>query len=85
MSKIKIFIDYPISDNKEFKGFNFLQVLFDFLKNQDDVGMVKEKSSPLKILDYGCGAADTGILLAKRGHRPTICDVEEGDLTDACK
>jgi len=43
MSKIKIFIDYPVSDNKEFKGLSFPQVLFDFLKNQDDVEMVKEK------------------------------------------
>lgn len=45
MSKIKIFIDYPVSDNKEFKGLSFPQVLFDFLKNQDDVEMVEEKDS----------------------------------------
>lgn len=42
-NKIKIFIDYPVSDTKEFKGLSFPQVLFDFLKTQGDVELVGEK------------------------------------------
>ena len=43
MNKIKVFIDYPVSDNKEFKGLSFPQYLFDFLKNQKDIELVGEE------------------------------------------
>lgn len=47
--------------------------------------VLEKKAIPLKTLDYGGGAADASILLAKRGHKPTICDVEDGNLTAAQK
>lgn len=37
MRKIKILVDYPVSDDKKFKGLSFPQVLYDYLKEQDDV------------------------------------------------
>jgi len=43
MNKIKVFIDYPISDSKEFRGLSFPQVLFDFLKSQNNIELVGEK------------------------------------------
>lgn len=43
MNKIKVFIDYPVSDSKEFKGLSFPQILFDFLKNQKDIELAGEK------------------------------------------
>lgn len=43
MNKIKIFIDYPVSGSKEFRGLSFPQVLFDYLKNQNDIKLVGEK------------------------------------------
>lgn len=43
MNKIKVFIDYPVSVSKEFRGLSFPQVLFDFLKNQKDIELVGEK------------------------------------------
>jgi hypothetical protein len=47
--------------------------------------VLEKKGIPLKTLDYGYGAADLSIFLAKCGHKPTICDVEGGNLTAARK
>lgn len=49
------------------------------------VRVLEKKNTPLKILEYGCGSADASILLAKRGHKPTICDIEGGNLAAAQK
>jgi glycosyltransferase involved in cell wall biosynthesis len=37
---MKVFIDYPVSDTKEFRGLSFPQVLHDYLKTQDCVEIV---------------------------------------------
>ncbi len=42
MKKIKIFIDYPVSADKKFKGLSFPQVLHDYLITRDDVEVVGE-------------------------------------------
>lgn len=42
MKKIRIFIDYPVSETKVFQGLSFPQVLYDFLKDQDDIQLVGE-------------------------------------------
>lgn len=47
--------------------------------------VLEKEAFPLKTLDYGCGAADASILLTKRGHKATICDVVNGNLSTARK
>ncbi|MFZ5365198.1 MAG: glycosyltransferase family 4 protein [Patescibacteria group bacterium] len=42
MHKTRIFIDFPISDSKEFQGLSFPQVLHDYLVTRDDVELVGE-------------------------------------------
>lgn len=49
------------------------------------IHFLEKKNIPLKTLEYGCGSADPSILLLKRGHKPTICDVEKGNLAAAQK
>lgn len=49
MKKIRIFIDYPVSDDHKFKGLSFPQVLNDYLKVQDEVELVGE-ADPFDIL-----------------------------------
>jgi len=49
------------------------------------IQFLEKKNTPLKILEYGCGSADPSILLLKRGHKPTICDIEGGNLSAAQK
>jgi glycosyltransferase involved in cell wall biosynthesis len=41
-NKTKVFLDYPVSETKEFQGLTFPQVLYDFLRLQDDIEMVSE-------------------------------------------
>ena len=41
-NKIRVFLDYPVSSSKEFQGLSFPQVLYDFLKEENDVEMVEE-------------------------------------------
>lgn len=55
MQKIKVFIDYPTSETKEFKGLSFPQVLYDFLKTQDNIQLVKssDKFDVLFIISGG--------------------------------
>lgn len=55
MQKIKVFIDYPISKNKEFMGLSFPQVLYDNLKTQEQIKLVKsfEKFDVIIIISGG--------------------------------
>jgi len=67
MHKIKIFIDYPVSSDKEFKGLSFPQVLFDFLKTSKDAEAVgeKDKFDILFVISGGSHYSDhslTGII-----------------------
>jgi hypothetical protein len=38
------------------------------------------KRGNVRVLDYGCGAADYGLAFAVQGYRVTICDIEGGNL-----
>src|SRR5690554_4196296 len=42
MKKIKTFIDYPVSESKEYKGLSFPQVLNDYLKGREEFELVGE-------------------------------------------
>lgn|GEM_PF-2571712 len=46
---------------------------YDFIRN-------KGRKSSTKILDYGCGAADFGVVCALEGHNVTLCDIKGGNL-----
>jgi 2-polyprenyl-3-methyl-5-hydroxy-6-metoxy-1,4-benzoquinol methylase len=41
--------------------------------------------SSFRVLDYGCGAADLSIYLAKKGNSITLCDIKDGNLQGAVK
>lgn len=45
MKKIKIFIDYPVSETKEYRGLSFPQVLYDYLKMRPEFEIVTENDS----------------------------------------
>lgn len=42
MKKIRTFIDYPVSETKEYRGLTFPQVLYDYLKRQPEFEIVGE-------------------------------------------
>lgn len=49
MSKIRTFIDYPVSETKEFKGLSFPQVLYDYLKKRSEFEIVGE-NDPIDLM-----------------------------------